>query len=72
MLEPILTCRSDTRYQVLPSLKLALQDDQGRTAAHKAVEKNCDKGKEVLDMILDKHPNCGKTQDNKGKRPTDR
>ena len=55
------------------SLILA-QDDQGRTAAHKALEKNgnYNNGKEVLDMILDKHPNCGKVTDHKGKLPTDR
>ena len=50
------------------------QDDQERTAAHKALEKNGNNnnGKEVLDMILDKHPNCGKVTDHKGKLPTDR
>ena len=48
------------------------QDDQGRTAAHKALEKDAAKGKEVLDIILDKHPSCAKVKDNKGKLPTDR
>ena len=59
-------------YHVATTLKYHHQDDQGRTAAHKALEKDSDKGKEVLDIILDKHPSCAKVKDNKGKLPTDR
>ena len=49
-----------------------MQDCQGRTAAHKAVEGHANKGKEVLDMILEKHPGCASVSDHKGKLPTDR
>lgn len=50
----------------------SMQDCQGRTAAHKAVEGHANKGKEVLDMILEKHPGCANVSDHKGKLPTDR
>ena len=77
MQEPILTCRYDTPHNddwYISKCYTYGQDDQGRTAAHKALEKNGNNnnGKEVLDMILDKHPNCGKVIDHKGKLPTDR
>ena len=51
----------------------SMQDCDGRTAAHKAVEgPQVNKGKEVLDMILEKHPSCATVSDHKGKLPTDR
>ena len=50
----------------------SIQDCQGRTAAHKAIEGQGTNGKEVLDIILEKHPGCANVSDNKGKFPTDR
>ena len=52
-------------------MDLVLQDDQGKTSAHKALEKKAEKGKEILELILLKHPKCGEILDHKGKSPTD-
>ena len=53
-------------------LFIILQDDQGRTSAHKALEKKTEKGEEIFELIIRKHPKCEEILDNKGKRPTDR
>ena len=50
---------------------ISLQDDQGRTSAHKALEKKTEKGNEILELILRRHPKCGEILDHKGKGPTD-
>ena len=52
-------------------MDLVLQDDQGKTSAHKALEKKAEKGKEILELILQKHPKCGEILDHKGKSPKD-
>ena len=52
-------------------LDIILQDDQGKTSAHKALEKKTDKGEEILQLILQKHPKCGEILDHKGKSPSD-
>lgn len=49
-----------------------LQDAQGKTSAHKATEKNGESGKEVLELILKKYPNCADILDHRGKCPIDK
>ena len=56
----------------ITELYLLLQDDQGKTSAHKALEKKTEKGEEILQLILQKHPKCAEILDHKGKSPTDR
>ena len=70
-LGPTLLYRNVAGILAIIEMDLVLQDDQGKTSAHKALEKKAEKGKEILELILLKHPKCGEILDHKGKSPKD-